>query len=261
MQYTKVKMVKENNVINSKSILVFDLDGTLVFDGISIDSQLLEELKRINSSYKVIFASARPIRDMLPLLSDFANNDLIGGNGSMIRFNQQISTVSVLDEASVDYYKSFIINNHFEFIIDYDWDYTARISGNNDVIKKLDIDKLAKNVAWRSKNVTKIIIFGVEEEQFRTLKLEDGVNALYHKNVKELVITAKEADKYDTLKQLIGEKKYIAFGNDKNDIYLLKNAEISVSVGNDDEIRQISTLQLSDGNELAYFLTTIKKES
>ncbi|WP_249630629.1 HAD hydrolase family protein [Streptococcus uberis] len=70
--------------------LVFDLDGTIVFDGKAIEASLLELLRQLQEKYHLIFASARPIRDMLPLLGDFEKSDLIGANGSMYRQNQLI---------------------------------------------------------------------------------------------------------------------------------------------------------------------------
>ncbi|MDU7269678.1 MAG: HAD hydrolase family protein, partial [Staphylococcus lugdunensis] len=43
---------------------VFDIDGTLCFDGQHIDNRIISRLKQLQSyGHQVIFASARPIRD------------------------------------------------------------------------------------------------------------------------------------------------------------------------------------------------------
>ena len=45
-------------------------------------SKRLFKLRQAN--HNVIFASARPIRDLLPVIPEFADDTLIGGNGSII---------------------------------------------------------------------------------------------------------------------------------------------------------------------------------
>ena len=54
--------------------------------------KILNSLERLrNSGHQVIFASARPIRDMLPVISKkFHNYTMIGGNGSLILSNGKI---------------------------------------------------------------------------------------------------------------------------------------------------------------------------
>ncbi|GFO50862.1 hypothetical protein ikelab_01370 [Lactococcus garvieae] len=74
----------------SYDALVFDLDGTIVFNGYEIEANILEKLRQLDEKVKIIFASARPVRDMLPPLEDFPDNDLIGGNGSIVRMKQGI---------------------------------------------------------------------------------------------------------------------------------------------------------------------------
>ena len=64
---------------------IFDIDGTICFDGNHIDQSIKNRLMQLNDeNHKVIFASARPIRDLLPVIPEFADYNLIGGNGSII---------------------------------------------------------------------------------------------------------------------------------------------------------------------------------
>ena len=52
---------------------VFDIDGTLCFDGKTIEPTIINALQTlIQQGHEVIFASARPIRDLLPVLPDEA---------------------------------------------------------------------------------------------------------------------------------------------------------------------------------------------
>ncbi|EGQ1321415.1 hypothetical protein DA471_03030 [Staphylococcus aureus] len=48
---------------------VFDIDGTLCFDGRLIDQTIIDTLLQLqHAGHELIFASARPIRDLLPVL-------------------------------------------------------------------------------------------------------------------------------------------------------------------------------------------------
>ncbi|GAX47569.1 HAD-IIB family hydrolase [Pseudolactococcus reticulitermitis] len=210
-------------------ILVFDLDGTIVFDGIQIKPDLLAILKALNQRYEIIFASARPIRDMLPLLPDFPDNDLIGGNGSMIRQKGCIEVTARIDATSARQIMTEIVAEKLDYIIDYDWDYTAKVAANHSIWQKLDTNHLAQNIPLQFDNISKIITFETPEKF--SLLFPD---ALYHADVQELVFTGKNINKYTTLKTLIGDCPYTTFGNDHNDIDLLNHAETAFQIGNQD---------------------------
>ncbi|MEJ7530364.1 HAD hydrolase family protein, partial [Staphylococcus hominis] len=82
------------------------------------------------SGHQVIFASARPIRDMLPVISkEFHNYTMIGGNGSLILSNGKIIksvSFSLSDSFSLSEMKKIKqLINEFDatYLIDGDWDY------------------------------------------------------------------------------------------------------------------------------------------
>ncbi|VTS12458.1 HAD hydrolase family protein [Streptococcus pseudoporcinus] len=217
--------------VSDKQIVVFDLDGTIVFDGKTIDSDILSTLLVLDKMSHIIFASARPIRDMLPLLTDFGQNSLIGGNGSMIRHKNQITLTSYIDENFMLKVVNKIHELNLDYIIDYEWNYSAKIEDHrNPILQKLDSAKLADNVAIRTTNVSKVILFNISKELALQFSRDKDVSVLYHEDVQELVITGKGSDKYLALKQVIGDNLYYAFGNDKNDIMLLQNATKGFSV-------------------------------
>ncbi len=73
--------------------IVFDVDGTICFNGQNIDKALIKEVQKLEEKHKVIFASARPIRDLLPIVKDFNQEMMIGGNGSIISVNGNIKVI------------------------------------------------------------------------------------------------------------------------------------------------------------------------
>ena len=72
---------------------VFDIDGTLCFNGKTIDQAIVEALQKLlGDGHSITFASARPIRDLVPVLPEqFKGGKLVGGNGCFISENDFIS--------------------------------------------------------------------------------------------------------------------------------------------------------------------------
>ncbi|MFL4359163.1 HAD-IIB family hydrolase [Streptococcus uberis] len=234
------------------NILVFDLDGTIVFDGKAIEASLLELLRQLQEKYHLIFASARPIRDMLPLLGDFEKSDLIGANGSMYRQNQLIHLKDYLTQKTSEKILQLIDTYDLDYIVDYDWDYSARIRDkDNHILEKLDPDSIASQVPLSQKQVTKIILFGVNPDLAKLFQKLTEATVLYHDLVEELVITANGIDKYNAIKALIGDESYIAFGNDHNDITMLENAQKAICLGN---LLQSTNYHSMDISELRRYL-------
>lgn len=88
---------------------VFDVDGTICFNGISIDPSILESLKKLKETHQLVFASARPIRDLLPIVSEFKDCLLIGGNGSIVSENEKIRVMKCIDDSSYSIIKNLSV--------------------------------------------------------------------------------------------------------------------------------------------------------
>lgn len=124
---------------------VFDIDGTLCFDGQHIDNRIISRLKQLQSyGHQVIFASARPIRDLLPVIPDFQNNTLIGGNGSIISTDNKIKVIDYINQDDFELIKELIVNYNLSYIVDDAWDYAANVNANNTIYTRLDPHKLAE---------------------------------------------------------------------------------------------------------------------
>lgn len=91
---------------------------------------------------------------------------------------------------------------------------------------------MAHKVDLTEKNVSKIILFNIEAEEAQHLESLPDSTVLYHPAEKELVITAKDVNKYAALQVLIGQESYYAFGNDHNDIMMLNHAKQAFVIGN-----------------------------
>ena len=78
-----------------------------------------------------------------------------------------------------------------EYVIDYDWNYSAKVSTQTNILNKLDTAHKAQNVDLSYEDVIKIIIFGVTPKFYQEFDTDEELAVLYHSDVEELVITAK----------------------------------------------------------------------
>lgn len=221
---------------------VFDLDGTLCFNGVSIDQDIIMALKKLEeNNHEVIFASARPIRDVLPLIPQFKNNKLIGGNGSIVSDKGEIKVVELIDGNSFEQIQKIINKHQLSYIIDDKFDYAASVDPSNKIFKQLDPDKLAQKIQITEiKQPIKIILLDapaiVENE---LAELSSDISVISHANEGNFDITSGGINKFTTLNKVFEIDDYIAFGNDHNDIELLKNAKSAYLIGDQENAKNL----------------------
>lgn len=217
-------------------IFVFDIDGTICFNGKFIESRLNQVIQQLNRQHDIIFASARPIRDLLPVVRDYSNHWLIGGNGSIISKVGEIQTMAYIPNDLFEKIVKLISDYDLKYIIDGDFDYAANVSESHPIYRQLNPDGLAKNVkVAHIQHPIKVILFATEEKTFKALKqwfqsYEDVLSIHIHEVDHSIDITAININKHSTLKYMIGAQNYIAFGNDVNDTQLLNHAQQSFYV-------------------------------
>lgn len=97
---------------------VFDIDGTISFDGYHVDQRIEERIFKLQQlGHQVIFASARPIRDLLPVIPEFKDFTLIGGNGSIISQNGQIEVIKSITQDDLQLIKDIIHAYQLKYIL------------------------------------------------------------------------------------------------------------------------------------------------
>ena len=221
---------------------VFDVDGTLSFDGTQISNQIVREIQALaRAGNEVSFASARPIRDLVPIIPDFAQNHLlIGGNGAIVQTpDNQLVVTQPMNEASYALIKQLIGEYHLDYVVDGKWDYAAKVAVNHQITRQLDPANLAKRIALSEiQEPIKIILLNVPNAHFADILARLSANVdlavVAHTGENSLDITAAGVNKYTTLRRYT-QDAYYAFGNDSNDFELLQYAEKSVWIGGENE--------------------------
>ncbi|PNZ29043.1 hydrolase [Staphylococcus petrasii] len=221
--------------------LVFDIDGTICFDGQQIDEEITRRLTNLhNVRHRIIFASARPIRDLLPVLPKaFHDMSLIGGNGSIISEKQIIQTLATISHTDFQIIKDVIKKYDLNYIVDDKWDYAANVSATNEIYKRLDPLHLAQKQSIDViTSPIKVILLNISTQHFEAIATHLSEKAphlslINHSNELNIDITAQHINKYTAIEYILGSNpEYIAFGNDHNDITMLNNAETGYFVNN-----------------------------
>lgn len=228
---------------------VFDLDGTICFKGQPVSETLLVALEKlVEHGHEVIFASARPIRDILPVLpARFHHYPMVGGNGSLMAKNGETLSAVSFSEETIGEILSLIKENQIAYLIDGEWDYAYTGPANHPILKNLDTQNRAENVPLNQLlSIVKILLFASADIETMEEKLNlSDVVVNKHGNEGILDISPSGVNKWRGLQQLgLEDGEYIAFGNDVNDITMFQHALHTVMVGENTQLAPFASESL-----------------
>ncbi|RDW16534.1 HAD family hydrolase [Oceanobacillus arenosus] len=224
---------------------VFDLDGTICFKGQSISNDILKALAALTmNGDEVIFASARPIRDMLPVIrKDFHSYTMIGGNGSLISKNGKIVYSKSFSDEELLGIRDLIDSFDVKYLIDGEWDYAYTGPADHPILQNLDPAKLARNLKLESlTSIVKILLLELSNNE-RLEKELANLALTIHKHGDENVfdISPNGVDKWSALQELgVQRGNYIAFGNDANDRTMFEHALHSIMIGYHEQLAPLA---------------------
>ncbi|MFD1677099.1 HAD-IIB family hydrolase [Alicyclobacillus fodiniaquatilis] len=222
-------------------VFVFDLDGTICFKGQPVSEQIANQLDALKEAgHEVIFASARPIRDMLPVLPQrFHAFPLVGGNGSLLANHGNIVFRQAFADEQIKTILSIIKNHHATYLIDGDWDYAYTGPKDHPILQNVDPAKLATCMPVEAlQTVVKILLLTVDSTEDVVKQLRE-LDVVIHQHRHEHVIdiSPKGVHKWQALQMHgVREGEFIAFGNDANDLTMFQNAKHAVMVGHHDDV-------------------------
>ncbi|WP_047980222.1 HAD-IIB family hydrolase [Ornithinibacillus contaminans] len=212
---------------------VFDVDGTLCFDGKRIDTEIIEALQELKlRGHQVIFASARPIRDLLPVIpKSFHDGLLVGGNGTFTYEHGKIRSTH-FEQNLLDKLNSLIHHHQLKYLADGDWDYAYTGDSAHPIYQNIDKTNSTNIPLGELRPVCKLVLFQPNEEVLELLKTFP-VTVTHYKTEHAIDISPLGINKVSGLDKL-NIQQFIAFGNDSNDQCLFEHAIHSVCVGNND---------------------------
>ncbi len=212
--------------------VVFDLDGTTIFKGKKMTSEITQAIELLSEKHQVIFASARPIRDMLPVLPEvFHNFDLIGGNGAFTKEGETIQTSSFTDQ-QIAFMLDLIETRQLNYMMDSQWDYSFKGDNKHPLFLGVDPHNLANNIHPRElETIVKVVLFTTDKTVISELE-EQAISVHFHGSEELIDLSPTGISKWTAFKQLGIEGNLVMFGNDTNDLPMFENANQKFVVGN-----------------------------
>ncbi|MFF7751573.1 HAD hydrolase family protein [Streptomyces sp. NPDC007971] len=214
--------------------IVFDVDGTLCFDGRTIDDRILTAIgvcERLG--HHVVFASARPVRDLLPVLDGaFPAATLIGGNGSLVSIDNQVRARAAFGPSGLAALMEVVERYNATYLADGPWDYAYTGPADHPIVGRVDQGNLARKVdVAELGEVVKFLVVGASDMAgFAAAGRGLGLTVNHHLDEAIVDVAPAATTKWEALASM-GISEYVAFGNDINDVDLLRNAERAVRVG------------------------------
>ncbi|AIF67354.1 HAD family hydrolase [Terribacillus saccharophilus] len=220
---------------------IFDLDGTLCFKGRPVTKNIIDTLKELEQNgHQVIFASARPIRDLLPVIDEhFHSTTLIGGNGSLISSNGKVIFSKAFSSIQLAAMKNLIDIYNAAYLIDGEWNYAYTGDPEHPIRSNLDPNGLAEKVLLEDLGqvVKVLILHSADQEKIASEAEKLGLRVHRHRGEDIVDISPPGIDKWSAIQEIgIRENDYIAFGNDANDIEMFRNAKYAVMIGDHEEL-------------------------
>lgn len=221
--------------------LVFDLDGTLCFAGKPISPVLVTALKKAEEKgHSLFFASARSIRDMMPVIDPaLHHHSMVGGNGSLGYQNHDFVFSKAFQPEILNPIKDLIQKYEATYMADGQWNYSYTGSEDHFLFPHIDSKKVAQNLPLNQLNpVVKILILTSNDHALLQKELSQHPICLTGHGKEDVIdINPQGIDKWHGLWNLgMKEKDFIVFGNDFNDIPMFKHAHHSIMIGKHDQL-------------------------
>ncbi|WP_440961837.1 HAD-IIB family hydrolase [Paenibacillus nitricinens] len=233
---------------------IFDLDGTICFSGKPLSERIVQVLDTlIEKGHEVIFASARPIRDLLPVLPAHMHHfSMVGGNGAFIAKGGEVISTIHFDAQTSDILLKLIEEFNAAYLIDSHWDYSYSGSDDHPIRRNVDPEQRAKNVSPSELDeLVKVVILNSLNEEQLLDQLHKLPVVIYRHGQEDIIdISPKGINKWTGLQQLgVEMQRFIAFGNDANDIEMFRHSAHSVCVGEHTELGELATEKVSNEEE------------
>lgn len=233
---------------------VFDLDGTICFKGKPLSKQMIDTLELlVDRGHEIIFASARPIRDLLPILPPQMHHfPMVGGNGAfVVTKGLNISTVHFNSSTADDIIK-IIKTFDADYLVDSAWDYAYSGSYEHPIRRNLDPDQRARNVRLEELNeIVKVVVLRSSNLQKMLSELRELPIVTYLHGSEDIIdISPIDVNKWTGLQMMgVPPLDFIAFGNDANDVPMFKQAMRSICIGNHHELMLLTSEQVISDEE------------
>lgn len=218
---------------------IFDIDGTISQAGQPISASIANALLALREHCQVVFASARPVRDMLPLLPEALHDAvMVGCNGGMAWQQGQFMINEKFEADCAAHMLGWLDDAQAAYVVESHWQYGFSPVAHDfhNYVRSLNVTfPPVERDAVMAQGVNKILILDMDLREdvlcYLTAQPFNVVEKL-HRTDNCFDLMPGHTDKVNALDRLdIAPEDAIIFGNDLNDQAMLARAAHSVVVG------------------------------
>ena len=236
-------------------LVVLDLDGTLLRNDKTVSDETVESLIEFkNRNNKILFATARPPRDAYKYVPQkLRDNPIICYNGACMINRKEIlfkkemlkdTVYKIIETSQKSGYRQICFEINDKLYSNFDTsDFFGKAPTEIVDLTKLDM-----------KTVYKVIICNKTpiSHDFLTI-LPDTCKGIITDNGKLCQIMDQEVSKWNSIQSIIKtwkikDEDIIAFGDDYNDLDMIKHAAIGVAMGNAEKVVKDAADFITDTN-------------
>ncbi|HIW32530.1 MAG TPA: HAD family hydrolase [Candidatus Paenibacillus intestinavium] len=234
---------------------IFDLDGTICFKGQPLSEVIVRSLQSLEEhGHSIIFASARPIRDLLPILpQSMQHYPMIGGNGAFVAVEPLQIKTTFFEQEIAQSILQLIKKYNADYLIDSNWDYAYYARKEYAIRRNLDPQQRAFNQPLDNlPGFVKVVILDSDDNELMLDELSTlSVVISKHGNEDIIDISPQNIDKWAGIQALsIAPYDYIAFGNDANDLSMFTFAKYSICVGNHPQLVELANEAIESDEQI-----------
>ncbi|MBO1582888.1 Cof-type HAD-IIB family hydrolase [Bacillus sp. XF8] len=237
-------------------MIVVDLDGTLLNSSKQIDDYSVEVLSEVmKNGHIIVFATARPYRDIKRILPDNLNkNVVICYNGATV-----ISDDKVLFEKGITYsvtrniLNHFLDHNYYQICLEindklYSNFNTKEFFGSSEFelidLNTFDYDLVHKIIVCSKDGIKQRIVDNIPTECSPVITDDATLCQIMSTNISKWNAIEYLIEMYGVQRSNI-----ISFGNDFNDFEMIKYSSVGVAMGNAiDELKEIANYITTDND-------------
>lgn len=251
---------------NTCKTFVFDLDGTIIYDGKPLESKFEQVLRQIQSAgHNIVFATGRSWRDFVPVVPLWCSEqDSVLFGGGLVIADGEIKTQHFLENSLLSDMITFLEDNHAHYLVDGHSNYyhpskehwlyqdIIKISGQS---RSAHVDHVLADGAY------KILILDDQFlDYFNKYIANRSLTIKYHFYDKCFDVMPAHVNKFAGLSELsLPEKNDVfVFGNDHNDLELMQELPNSIMFGHHQELQKYAKIKIDyDGDSFENFVTVI----
>lgn len=240
-----------------KNIFVFDLDGTIILENKRLNEFIFKKLEELQSNgHEVIFATSRSLRGIRAVLQpELWGNPLILCNGSFSIINNEIAVSKYVDKEECADLVCYLEENDIQFYLELGKELYIPSYRTHPFFEILLKEACNEVIYTKFNNIDSKVYKVAVVDSLNTDIVNDllsiiNKSSIYQHSDGSMDIVASGCSKWQMLQELrvkSNATRIIAFGNDSNDIEMIKNADVGVAVCPLNEaLKEVADIKIDD---------------